>query len=81
MLCFLVIDEDLQVVKVPFAIVAPRPLEDLFESWMASLLAHRDFYLEQSEVTQCYVNRWVVTEVSVTRADSSSCDAKLATTE
>lgn len=40
MFCFLVRDEDLQVVKVTFAVVAPRTVQELLERGTASFFTH-----------------------------------------
>lgn len=38
MFCFLVIDEDLEIVKVAFAVIAPRTRENLLDVGVLTLL-------------------------------------------
>ena len=38
MLCFLMIDENLEVVKITFTVIAPWSRQDFFDIWVASLL-------------------------------------------
>lgn len=38
MLCFLMVDQDLQIIKVTLTIVAPWPRKDLFDVWVVALL-------------------------------------------
>lgn len=38
MLRFLMVDQDLQIIKVTLTVVAPWPREDLFDVWVVALL-------------------------------------------
>ena len=42
MLSFLMIDQDLQIIKIALTIVAPWPRQNFFDIWMSSLLFRHD---------------------------------------
>lgn len=44
---FLVVDQDLQIIKIPFAVVAPRSGQDLIKVWVLPLwLDHRGYKIQ-----------------------------------
>ena len=51
MLGFLVVDQDLQVIKVSFAVVAPRSSQDLFDiGVLALVLTHRQLSVRDTGI-------------------------------